>query len=111
MNLEDFPKGLKPLVQPIDTWFMNRRLGLIVEAKAGNGKLIISSADLVSDTARRIAARQLYYSIRQYMLSDRFDPEETVALRVVRDLFMTPSREQWDSFTKDSPDELKPGRK
>ena len=111
MNLEDFPKGIKPLVQPIDTWFMNRRLALILEAKIGNGKLIVSSANLVSDTTRRIAARQLFYSIRQYMKSDKFNPKDAVALDVIRDVFKTPSREQWDSYTKDIPDELKPGRK
>ena len=36
---------------------------MIMEAKVGNGKLIISSADLVSDTTHRSAARQLFYSI------------------------------------------------
>ncbi|MBE7172200.1 MAG: beta-glucuronidase [Williamsia sp.] len=111
MNLEDFPRGFTPLVQPIDTWFMNRRLGLILEARVGKGKLVVSSASLSSDTAHRIVARQLFYSIRQYMQSDGFNPKETVTLAVVRDLFRTPSRERWDSFTKDSPDELKPGRK
>ncbi len=108
MNLEDFPKGFKPLVQPIDTWFMNRRLAMVLEVRVGNGKLLVSSADLVSDTANRIAARQLFYSIQQYMLSDKFNPEYAVDVAVIKDLFISPSREQWDSFTKDSPDELKP---
>jgi hypothetical protein len=69
MNLEDFPQGFKPIVQPIDTWFMNRRLAMLLEAKVGNGKLIVCSADLVTDTINRIAARQLMYSIEQYMRS------------------------------------------
>jgi hypothetical protein len=109
MNLEDFPKGFTPLVQPIDTWFMNRRLGLVFEARVGNGKLVVSSAN--ADTADRPAARHLLYSIQQYMLSDRFDPKYAVDLAVVKDLFLTPSKEQWDAFTKDSPDELKPVKK
>lgn len=108
MNLEDFPKGFRPIVQPIDTWFMNRRLALLLEAKVGNGKLIVCSADLMSDTSNRIAARQLMYSIEQYMLSSNFNPKESVGLPVVKDIFQTPSKERWDSFTKDSPDELKP---
>jgi len=111
MNLEDFPKGFKPLVQPIDTWFMNRRLAMILEAKVGNGKLIISSADLVSDTTHRPAARQLFYSIQQYMLSDKFDPKDKVDMAVIRDIFISPSKEQWDSYTKATPDELKPVKK
>ena len=111
MNLEDFPKGFKPLVQPIDTWFMNRRLAMVLEAKVGNGKLLISSADLVSDTADRHAARQLFYSLRKYMLSSRFNPKDRVALSVARDIFISPSKEQWDSHTKATPDELKPVKK
>jgi hypothetical protein len=34
--------------------------------------------------------------------------KEIVALSVVKDIFQTPSKERWNSFTKDSPDELKP---
>ena len=108
MHLEDFPKDFRPLVQPIDTWFMNRRLGLIFEASVGNGKLLVSSADLTSDLENRHAARQLYYSIRKYMASDDFKPEDKLDLALLKDIFQTPSRETWDSYTKDSPDELKP---
>ncbi|MEI6948651.1 sugar-binding domain-containing protein [Paraflavisolibacter sp. H34] len=107
MHLEDFPKGFQPIVQPIDTWFMNRRLALILEAKVGNGKLVVSSANL-GEEATDPAARQLWYSIRRYMASSSFDPAQPVDLAVIKDLLKTPSRETWDSFTKDSPDELKP---
>jgi len=108
MHLEDFPKGFQPLVQSIDTWFMNRKLGLITEAKVGNGKLIVSSADLLSDTANRVVARQLFYSLQRYMESDQFNPKDKVDMKVVRALFITPSREVWDSFSRTNPDELKP---
>jgi hypothetical protein len=109
MHLEDFPKGFKPLVQPIDTWFMNRPLALLFEAKVGNGKLVVSSAPL-SDTASYAANRQLFYSIKKYMLSDKFNPVDTLDLKVIKDLFISPSRETWDSYTKQNPDELKPQR-
>lgn len=108
MHLEDFPKGFRPLVQPIDTWFMNRKLAMLLEAKVGRGKIIISSADLFSDTTNRVAARQLLYSLQQYMASDKFNPIEEVELNVLRDLFISPSKEVWDSFTTATPDELKP---
>jgi len=108
MHLEDFPNGFQPLVQSIDTWFMNRKLGLIIEARVGNGKLIVSSADLVSDTATRVAARQLFYSLKRYMESDQFNPKDKVDMKLVKDLFITRSREVWDSFSKGIPDELRP---
>lgn len=108
MHLEGFPEGFEPLVQPIDTWFMNRKLGLVIEARVGNGKVVVSSADLFTDTTKRVAARQLLYSLQQYMASAAFAPKGRVELKVLRDLFTTPSKEKWDSFTKDTPDELKP---
>jgi hypothetical protein len=107
MHLEDFPKGFRPIVQPIDTWFMNRKLGLIFEAGVGNGKLIVSSAD-ISDTSAFPATRQLFYSIKKYILSDKFNPVEKLDINSIKDLFKTPSKDTWDSYTKDSPDELKP---
>jgi len=84
---------------------------MIMEAKVGNGKLIISSANLIADTASRPAARQLFYSIQQYMLSNKFDPKDAVELSVIKDIFISPSKEQWDSYTKAVPDELKPVKK
>jgi hypothetical protein len=39
MILDGFPASLKPLIQPIDTWFENRRLALAFEARTGGGKL------------------------------------------------------------------------
>jgi len=107
MNLEDFPAGFRPLVQPIDTWFLNRKLGLIVEANVGNGKLMISSADL-SPASKGPAEKQLFYSLQKYMATKDFDPKYTVDIAVVRDLFKTGSKLVFDTYTKDSPDELKP---
>ncbi|HXB96167.1 MAG TPA: glycoside hydrolase family 2 TIM barrel-domain containing protein, partial [Puia sp.] len=60
MHLEDFPRGFRPLVQPIDTWFLDRPLGLIFEARVGKGRLMVSSADLGPDIpSDRPASRQL----------------------------------------------------
>jgi hypothetical protein len=107
MHLEDFPKGFRPIVQPIDTWFMNRKLGLIMEAKVGNGKLIVSTAN-IPDTSSGPAARQLLYSIKKYMASTQFDPKDVIPFDLVKDIFQTASREVWSSFTNATPDELKP---
>jgi hypothetical protein len=107
MHLEDFPKGFRPIVQPIDTWFMNRKLGLIMEAKVGNGKLIVSTAN-ISDTSSGPAARQLLYSIKKYMASTQFEPKDVIPFDLVKDIFQTASKEVWSSFTNATPDELKP---
>jgi hypothetical protein len=109
MVLEDFPAGFKPLVQPIDTWFLNRRLALIYEAKAGNGKIIVSSADLGPEiNADKPAARQLFNSLLQYMASNKFNPTGEVSFDIIKDILVSPTKYQFSTFTKESPDELKP---
>jgi hypothetical protein len=106
MHLEDFPKGFNPILQPIDTWFINRKLALLLEAKVGNGKLLLSSIDF-NDLQNKPATRQLLYSLDVYVHSKSFNPTQTVALSAVQALFTQPSRETWNGYTKDSPDELK----
>ncbi|MCC2599007.1 sugar-binding domain-containing protein [Sphingobacterium sp. FBM7-1] len=108
MNIEDFPADFRPLIQPIDTWFLNRRLALVYEAKVGNGKIVVSSADLGPDVQNKPASRQLFLSLQRYMESDEFNPKDELSMQIIKDVFLTPSREIFDTYTKDSPDELKP---
>ncbi len=77
MVLEDLPEGLRPIVQPIDDWNSNRRLGLIFECRVGQGRLLVCSADLEKND--RPAARQLRASLLAYAASDRFQPKIEVA--------------------------------
>jgi hypothetical protein len=107
MHLEDFPKGFKPVLQPIDTWFINRKLALLLEAKVGKGKLFLCSIDM-KDLNNRPATAQLLRSLELYIHSNSFDPAESVELSAVQALFTQPSRDTWNGYTKDSPDELKP---
>jgi hypothetical protein len=86
MILNGFPANLKPLIQPIDTWFENRRLALAFEAKTGGGKLLVCSIDLKSLSEERIASKQLLLSILNYMNSDAFNPEVVVDINKIKDL-------------------------
>ncbi|QTE38181.1 glycoside hydrolase family 2 TIM barrel-domain containing protein [Mucilaginibacter gossypii] len=109
MHLEDFSATFRPVIQPIDTWFMNRRLALLFEARMGKGSLMVSSADLSPTTGDdRPAAKQLYYSILKYMSSPQFKPVDSIAMETVDDLFKTASKEVFVSYTNGAPDELKP---
>lgn len=107
MWLKDFPHDFRPLVQPIDTWFLNRRLGLVFEAKVGNGKLMVCSADLSSDLEGRPAAKQLLYSLTKYMESKDFDPKTKVDVSVIQNLFNKQVSEGFNTYSHDAPDELK----
>ena len=74
MILDHLPGELQSLVQPIDTWFENRRLGLLFEAKVGNGKLMVCSVDLETDLEAHPVSRQMLKSILDYMNSPVFLP-------------------------------------
>lgn len=79
INLDKLPKNLQPIVQPIDDWNRNYKLGAIFEAKIGKGKLLVSSFDLENDLENRIVARQLRRSILDYMSSAKFNPQVSIA--------------------------------
>lgn len=106
MLIDSLPVGLQPLVQPIDTWFLNRRLAQLFEAKVGNGRLIVSSLNL-SGEADKPASRQLKYSVLKYMNSEKFDPKDTVSISAIRNLFKSQGNRRINLYTKDAPDELK----
>jgi len=87
MILNDFPPQLRPLVQVIDDWSTNRRLGLIFEAKVAGGKLLVCSIDLRSDLDRRPVARQLLHSLLAYVNSEVFDPKMPCDISLLEKLF------------------------
>ncbi|MFK7789865.1 MAG: discoidin domain-containing protein, partial [Phycisphaeraceae bacterium] len=91
MVIDDLPRELEPLVQPIDTWFRARRLASLFEAKVGKGKLVVCTLDLTSNLDQRIAARQFRHSLMQYLNSDTFAPQTTITADKVKALFRAPS--------------------
>ena len=107
MNLQEFPEDYQPIYQPIDTWHVSRKLGMIIEANVLKGKLLMTTFDINSNLNKRIVARQLRKSILEYMSGDSFKPEMTLDIKVIHDLFEKEATKV-NMFTKDSPDELKP---
>ncbi len=90
MILNEMPARLRPMVQVIDDWFTNRRLGLVFEARVGEGKLLVCSIDLESDLANRPVARQMRRSLLRYMAGAEFFPEHEVSWEQVASLFQPP---------------------
>lgn len=76
--LDSLPKSYRPIVHYIDDWFVNRKLGLLMEMKVGSGKLLICGADLEKDLEKRPGAHQLRHSLIQYMSSSRFNPSQEI---------------------------------
>ena len=75
INLDRLPAALQPIVQPVDDWNRNYKLGLLLEARVGKGKLVVSSMDLASRLDQRIVAHQLRKSVLDYMAGDSFNPQ------------------------------------
>lgn len=87
MNLNDFPATFKPIVQMIPDWNKNNTIGLIFEAKAGKGKLLMTSIDLVHNMNKRPVARQMLFSLKKYISSKDFDPKKKVSFQQIKHLF------------------------
>jgi hypothetical protein len=84
--LDSLAKGLQPIVRVIDDWVTARPLGLITECKVGNGKLLITGIDLLTDQDNRPEARQLLFSLKQYMTGETFKPATSIAIKKVQSL-------------------------
>ena len=87
MILDDLPSGLRPTVQVIDDWFTARRLGLLFEARVGQGSLVVCSIDLESNLEANPVARQFRATILSYMAGNRFNPKVQLTPAQVRALF------------------------
>jgi hypothetical protein len=87
INLDRFPKDLEPNVWAIDDWNRNYKLGVIFECTVGDGKLMVSAIDVSKPDDKNIVARQLRYSLLNYMASDCFNPRVPVLPGTIRSMF------------------------
>jgi hypothetical protein len=77
--LLDGVSDVKPIIQVVDNFFKNRKLGNLIEAKVGNGKLMLSAINLTDNLEQHPEARQLRHSILKYMNSNEFDPKTVLS--------------------------------
>ncbi|MBQ1828941.1 MAG: beta-glucuronidase, partial [Prevotella sp.] len=107
MNLMELPMDYQPPIQPIDTWHISRKLGMLIEANVLKGKLLMTTMDISSDLDNRLVARQMRQAILRYMQSDDFKPAITLQPQIITDFF-TKDGPKVDMHTKASPADLKP---
>ena len=107
MNLMELPKDYQSPIQPIDTWHVSRKLGMLIEAKVLKGKLLMTTMDITKDLGHRHVARQMRQAILDYMQSDDFQPTITLTPETISH-FYSMQAPPVNMFTNDSPDELKP---
>ena len=107
MNLMELPADYQPPIQPIDTWHVSRKLGMLIEARVLNGRLLMTTMDITRNLDRRPVARQMRRAILDYMQSADFQPTLRIEPETVSHFF-THEAPPVNMFTNDSPDELKP---
>lgn len=88
MDLTDL-RALTPIIQSVDTYEENRKLGISFEATVGKGKLLVLCVDDNKNIDNRPAMRQLLLSVRNYMASDSFAPATSLQLHELDALFDT----------------------
>ncbi len=87
--LDDWPANFRPIVQPIDNFVTDRKLGMIIEARVGAGRLLVCAIDLNAQSLSP-EARQLRASLLAYAGSDEFQPTCEVTPSTVASLFPDP---------------------
>lgn len=79
--------ALHPIVQTIDNFERNHKLGTVFEAKCMGGKLLVCTGRLqriVDD----VAAQNLYESLTDYAVSDEFSPQEELTEKEFDGIFL-----------------------
>ena len=80
------PAGDRPMVQVIDNYERDHKLGLIFEARVGPGRLLVCACDLLTLGAEHPEARQLLASLLAYAGSNRFNPRPAMSIEALREL-------------------------
>ena len=84
--LDDSPAIYQPIVQNIDNFARNHKLGIIFEGRVGRGNLLVCGFDLLNQSEDPVA-RQLLAGIYTYVGSQSFKPTQTFSDETLDELF------------------------
>ena len=85
IQFDDTPDDYRPMVQVIDNFVRNSKLGLIAETKVGKGRMLICAIDLLGHQDKP-EARQLLNSLLQYTGSRKFAPKAEIDAELLKKL-------------------------
>jgi len=85
--LDETPADYRPLVQVIDNFARNHKLGVVFEGRVGRGQLLVCGFDLPGLT-NSPAARQLSASLNAYVGSAKFKPTQELGVDFLEKLFV-----------------------
>ena len=85
--LNDTPATFRPIVQVIDNFARNDKLGNLFEARVGGGRLLVCTINLPAIAADQPAAKQLLRSLYSYVDSASFAPATELTTTLLNRLF------------------------
>jgi hypothetical protein len=88
--LDDTPSDFRPIVQVIDNFARNHKLGNLLETRVGPGRLVICTIDLPGLAGKNPAAGQLLRCLHEYVGSTAFRPSAVLDASAL-DSLLTPS--------------------
>ncbi|MDR6724390.1 hypothetical protein J2W91_002858 [Paenibacillus amylolyticus] len=84
--LDDVNQDLQPIVQTIDNFERNHKLGLLMECQVRNGRVLMGALNLESLMATP-EGRQLLYSFQRYVESPAYQPAARLEVEELRKLY------------------------
>jgi len=87
--LDATPASYRPIIQGIDNFERNHKLGYLFEAKVAQGRLIVCSLDLLSKSDSPVA-RQMLHSLQDYAAANN-SPRTELTLEMVSAIFDRPT--------------------
>jgi len=85
--LDETPTDYKPLIQTIDNFARNHKLGMVFETKFGRGSLLVCAIDILN-LQDKPEARQLYHSMLKYVNSDHFSPKKEISKEILNKILL-----------------------
>jgi hypothetical protein len=87
VNLNDTPATFRPIIEVIDNFARNNKLGNLFEARVGGGSLLVCTIDLLRLADDQPAAKQLLISLYAYAGSASFTPSQELGTALLDKLF------------------------
>lgn len=80
-------KAYRPIVQMVDNFERNHKLGILFEGTVGTGKLMVCTSRL-SEIADRTEVKQFAKSVLDYVTSDAFAPKAELDMKLLKKVFV-----------------------
>jgi hypothetical protein len=90
MRISELPASFRPVVEVMSDIHKRDRWANVMEARVGNGRLMVCSIDLETDLVNRPVARQLLKSLCNYIDSDRFQPAVSLSVDQLETVLLRP---------------------